>query len=401
VSGRLGCAESYQAAIYTTAVYWWHDTSPGNDVWRQRTGQRLFDLEAVTDAKWERLLNNQATAEVTVSKRMLSDACCQQLSLVEPWMHELALFRDGQMVWQGPVIQTVETAGEWVVKARDVSAWLDVWQVGAPNIVMPMGAPGVPSLHTRYLTYGPADAVAVYKAVLDDSMKLLTSSFDLPQLQANVQYVYGAATTSFRPDPTASLGESLRSLSDATIDTTVIGRATVVMPTGYTFGAAVASLSEQDFGTELEVTADGDALATDVWITGADYTPGDPDDGGVYAGGASANGFVYGTIIRYMEMPGVADNATLTNAAKRILAQVNPVPVVLRVPDEATLTPGAPVTVEELVPSSRIDVALTEGWCRPVRQTHRLVRVTGTWQQGEGERIGVSLVSATDPAQPR
>jgi hypothetical protein len=400
VSGRLGCADAYQASVYTPGKYYAPDPVGGG--FKSFTGQRLFDVDAVTGAEWERRLNDLSLAEVTVSKRMLTDACCQRLAVVEPWMHELAVFRDGQLVWQGPILKTVETRGQWVAKACDVSRWLDVWPAGAPNPVAPLaGGPGVPTLQQVYPMYGPADAVLVYQALLNDSIKLLSTLYDYPLIQANIQYVTGAAQTTYRPKVGLSLGDALREIGDATLDTTVIGRRVVVMPTGYTFGAAVAVLSELDFGDELEVTADGDPFAQTVMIVGAENGEPNANLPDHYMDGVTAANQSYGQVWRYWEMGDVTDPALLRAAAARILPQVNPVPVVLRVPDDAKLDRAAPVTVDELVPGSRIDVAMTEGWCRPLRQSYRLVRASGKWDSEQGEQVGVSLVSLTDPAQPR
>jgi hypothetical protein len=43
---------------------------------------------------------------------------------IEPYAHELSLYRDSELVWQGPVTRTVENRTTFTVEAKDVTEWL-------------------------------------------------------------------------------------------------------------------------------------------------------------------------------------------------------------------------------------------------------------------------------------
>lgn len=96
--GTLGCATSYQAVIH----------------WQG--GKRLFAvLDAVTEVTWARKLDDYSEASVKLAKPALSPLCWSKIAAqydndgmllrpgIEPWAHELSIYRDHGLVWQGPV----------------------------------------------------------------------------------------------------------------------------------------------------------------------------------------------------------------------------------------------------------------------------------------------------------
>jgi phage replication-related protein YjqB (UPF0714/DUF867 family) len=107
----LGCAEDY-----TAAIHW-------------RGGGRTyiptsFFAGNMTEVHWERRLNETSQAYITVAKPGRDPACCALLGEIHPWCHELTIYRDGQLVWQGPVVMVEETLDAITVTANDVTAWL-------------------------------------------------------------------------------------------------------------------------------------------------------------------------------------------------------------------------------------------------------------------------------------
>src|ERR1700755_3341416 len=60
-------------------------------------GQEVTELD-FTQLTWERKLNGISEATV-----QLTAGCCGRLGDVWPWLHELAISRDGEEVWCGPV----------------------------------------------------------------------------------------------------------------------------------------------------------------------------------------------------------------------------------------------------------------------------------------------------------
>lgn len=86
-----------------------------------------INLSDVINLTWTRILDDVSEAEVEIG--LTGDAqqtCCECLAIVEPFCHELHIWRDGEEVWVGP-IEAVRYERERVtIKARDSLAWLDV-----------------------------------------------------------------------------------------------------------------------------------------------------------------------------------------------------------------------------------------------------------------------------------
>src|SRR5690606_35419641 len=104
----LGHAERYDAVIHM-----------------QGGRQRFTTVEGATQITWGRKLDDFSEASVTVAKADADDACCGRLSQVHTWGHELSIYRDGVFVWQGPIVNKIESSTEFVFEARDVLAYLD------------------------------------------------------------------------------------------------------------------------------------------------------------------------------------------------------------------------------------------------------------------------------------
>ncbi|MGW1840731.1 hypothetical protein ACWCQH_30430, partial [Streptomyces sp. NPDC002067] len=109
-SRELGCPERYTATIH----------------WRggARPVPGIAALERLTTCTWSRTLRDTSDAQIVVQKADLQ-GCCDALGLVEPWVHELTIYRDRDLVWQGPITKITEQRATVTIDAQDVFAWLD------------------------------------------------------------------------------------------------------------------------------------------------------------------------------------------------------------------------------------------------------------------------------------
>lgn len=109
--GRLGCLDSIEAIV---------------------TGQcatnRICALTNITSVSWNRILDeiSEAVVEIPIATGIGQNPCCECLGDIEPWCHELAILRNGEIVWQGPIIKITYGFEKVVIEARDVLAWLTV-----------------------------------------------------------------------------------------------------------------------------------------------------------------------------------------------------------------------------------------------------------------------------------
>lgn len=88
------------------------------------SGSRFVcELQDTQSISYNRILNEVSEATITVSM----DGCCGCLSDVNPWEHELAIFRNESLVWVGPIVDLEFKAKDGVIDvlAKDLLSWAD------------------------------------------------------------------------------------------------------------------------------------------------------------------------------------------------------------------------------------------------------------------------------------
>lgn len=374
--GGLGCAQGY-----TALLHW-------------RGGARVYGagrLSALTDVKWNRSLNDIAEASITVAKPSASPECCDALGQAEPWIHELTLYRDGELVWQGPIRRTIETRDTFVVEAVDVFAWLDHV---VNTYVMRFRADG-PDLDRR-----PGPVTKIAETIM--RLNLANSPLSIPADWAGIlAYVVRQDTPTvitFEKDGTnntsvwaAYVGDILRELTKRGLTFTTVGRSVVLRGRATNATRALARLSLDHIMGDVQVIRDGTTTATAAWATNqqdVDTATGRTEVMGQF-------GTAYGRMdsLVHVEEDGDASAAetiaALRHAATADLAGRYPTPIAISIPDGSQLSPNAPVTVNDLVCGERLDVVST-GFCTRVAQGFVITDVAAAWSES-GEKIGLSL----------
>lgn len=93
-----------------------------------------LDSKDILGLTWTRRMDDVSEAEVVVGLTGdSSQSCCQCLAIVEPYCHELHIWRDGEEVWVGPIEAIRYEREQVTIKARDSLAWLDV-RIPANNV---------------------------------------------------------------------------------------------------------------------------------------------------------------------------------------------------------------------------------------------------------------------------
>ncbi|MGW1539737.1 hypothetical protein ACWCPM_05575 [Streptomyces sp. NPDC002309] len=87
-----------------------------------RTGAPISPATTLTEVEWLRLLDETSTARVVINP---DGDCCEALGRVRSWRHNLLIYRDGQFVWEGPIITPTWSLGQLEIRAADIGAWLD------------------------------------------------------------------------------------------------------------------------------------------------------------------------------------------------------------------------------------------------------------------------------------
>jgi hypothetical protein len=373
----LGCA-----AGYTAQLHW-------------RGGAQEYEssaMDRLTEVTWNRTINDVSEASVTVLKGNISAECCKALGDAHPWVHELTLYRDGELVWQGPITKTTSRRDSIVIAAQDVTAWFD-HLVNTYRITYTAS-----TADNQGRKAGPITQIAANHIRLN----LTASTLAAPDYPGILNYMIvrntGLPTIKVEKDGskntaiwTAYLGDILREWAKRGLTWTAVGRAVLLRGRPTSATRAQARLTMEDFTGDIEVIRDGTQGAAYGYATTQDQQ--DPSTGKTLGYGKTNT--VYGRLDVMVsvdeENPKDAD---LLQAAKDAIAGRYPIPVSVSVPDGSALAATAPVKLVQLVPGERFDV-LAESFCQPVLQGFVLTDVEGSWQNGE-EKIGVTLTPLAD-----
>lgn len=333
----LGCG-SHQAAVV------------------DRAGAVVAHLDVLTDVVWARLLSEVSAAVVRVDP---SPSCCGRLAEVRSWRHNLLIWRDGELVWSGPIVNPVrwDTDGA-LIGALDVLAWLD-----------------------RRVPHADASFRGV--DLMDVAEWLVADGFAPDDPGHTVQVIRPAGVLGDR-DYTRDVGQTgdhLRDLADTGLDFTAVGSRIVLLPEG--FCEIVGVLSDDDFPDGLEVVEDGAEVATRWVVWGEGDEPVKGTAGGIHP--------YYGLLERYVEQRSIPTVQAATATARARLRGSLPAPVLFD-SQTATLSPDAGVDVTQLVPGWCVQVT-SRATCRPINQAMKLTALR-VEEDEDGETVAVTLAPA-------
>ncbi len=300
-----------------------------------RDGATVAEADVLAECEWTRELDEFSSARVLINP---SGDCCNRLERVEAWRHELHVFRDGQPVWNGPIIQPEWRAGQIEIFAADILAWLDR---------------RVPH---QSITFGDSD-------LTDIATWLITDGFE-PDDPGHDIYAVGPSGVTGGRAYTRSVGQTgdhLRDLAETGLDYTAVGSTIILLPEDHT--GSVGRLTDADFPEELVIGQDGSNLITR-WIVAGD------EDSGVMAEEGGVDSY-YGLLERYVEQTSIKSQASAISAARSKLRASVPAPVFIDT-EQVTLSPDAAVDVAKLVPGWCLDITST-ATCRTVAQRMKIV----------------------------
>lgn len=313
----------------------------------------------ITALTWERVLNGTSACQVTITPR--GKNCARLINGAIPWAHELAVFRDRELVWCGPLIDKDDNGAQVTLSASDVSEWLK-------HRIVRRGYD---------TTSAPADLSAIAELVVRDGF-----GPDDPEVLPHL-IVHPAGVTAERyADPETVMCDSeLNDLSGLGLDWTVAGRAIVLFGAREPLGR-VAALTGRHFATPLPITEAGSGVATRVVVQGSGVRG---EAGGVHP--------VLGLLETLVSSDTVLTDGDAASAARAALVT----PQLLLAGDGSlALAPRAPVTVAELIPGVACTVSGSGSACRTASAV-QLTKLAVQWGTS-GEAVAPSFVELADPA---
>lgn len=310
-------------------------------------------LERPETVQFSRAIDETSTAQVVVPIRDVS--CCQFLSGVRPWAHELAIVRDGVTVWEGPILTVVDSknAGTITISARDLTAWFAKRRIP-----------------TSYSFVGnPQDLATIAETAIRDGMVV-----DDPNMLKHLQvFPTGVFAERAVAANTALIDDEIRSMVGNGLNFTTVGRRVILFGDNNPL-ATIAPLKSGDFLGDVPLQWDGLTSANDAVVLGE----------GV-AGRYLAPGGTYGLLQSVTKVDGLLNTSGAVGAARAIVAATFPPPLFLTPGSVGQLRSQAPVTLADLVPG--VNSLLTvDGNCSRFSQLMRLEKVEVAWSMST-ERV--------------
>ncbi|WP_414167127.1 hypothetical protein ACMATS_05835 [Streptoverticillium reticulum] len=422
--GFLGCAQDYVARLHyrcNSQPY----TSPVMDA-------------GVTRIRWSRSLNEPGECEVVVAKSSLSPACCDALGTAATVRLELNIYRDGELVWVGPLVRRRETPTEFVLYAQDVLWWLSK----IANLL--------PFAHKQIC--GETDTIPFRPSrcqIEDIAANVLRAALFDPEPCCNCDppkwmpdwkctdpcpcdwpclhpFLYAERNEDYPERPkwpviqfsmggewqnyTAYVDEIWRELAAYGMHWTAIGRRIIIMKPRTDNDRHYqprALITDDDIQGDLEINEDASNAATHAhawsWAKIRCDTRQEHPDGikGVCCytakiapccqpDGTPAGCQPYGRVDVIVRVENeLAGHQELRTAALMALGGRYPAPLTITFPEGTRLRPEFRVAINKLIPGERYDVNLNRH-CAPIRQGFRLTEVTVEWD-GQHESVGIAL----------
>lgn len=322
-------------------------------------GTRLGVLHH-TALRYDASESQTATATITLDgvSRFGAD-CCHLLGMVEEWLHEVEIRRNGPVAFIGPVTK-VETQGDQaVITASDLSVWFAKRRVH----------------HGGY--WEQADLTIIARDVIMDAM----STDMTPKLGVVIDAPSGILVSWTIPVGDVQLcSEVLRALVDLGLAWRVTGR---TVHLGYPGQASMPTLTDEAFQDDPKVTTSGDADTNNVVVTGNNQ--GDT----ILVLGAytdQADKALHGSLESVNDQPELSQDASSV-ARQAVTDGVNTIPVV----EASVLSANAPVVFTDLAPLMRARLRL--GGCRPLGGTYRISTRSVT-EGAAGDEVSISVEPA-------
>lgn len=364
-----------------------------------RGGQTLRgEITPIADVQWTRKRDDISNLVLHVKE--WDSTTREFLAGLRSWIHELVVFRDGKRVWEGPITRISGNQDNLEIEAKDVMAYV----------------------YRRVMRQGYNDAYRMMngqqlglKTVVERATQIILNAlaYDDPNVLAYMtplEWPDDARTSRVRKDYTLTAWEEVDDLAArAGLDYTVSGRRIVLWDTHRPIGR-LPELRDGDFSEAPVVSEYGMSMANFFAVTNGNGIWGAAARGlDPVTGLPGSEGFIEQLATSYGESQGAGTEQTLTRTARRELerslteqAERNisgrwPHPVVVRIPDNATLNPELNLGINQLIPGVWVPLRSTGG-VRELSQWQKLDSVT-VKQDGEGEKIAVVMSPAPNEGQ--
>lgn len=381
----LGCGE-YRVFIY------------------EQGGTRVLgELQPLAALAFNRVRDDISTANL-VTNGLGDPDCCEFYGSLRCWLHEVVIYRDNIRVWEGPITRITYNVNNVEIEARDVMIYLyrrimrqgfnDAYRIVARDTdgQITESAGIMPVLERAQLII--MDALAPYDPNLLPYLTVITGPSDAREAQTV-------------PDWAITAWEQVDSLAaTAGMDYTALGRRIMLWDTHTPIGRLPA-LTDGDFSAPPIVSEYGMQLCNFMAVTNGTGLAGSVAVDNPYRPDGTPSTYPYGPIeilaSSYSESATATDEVLSPEAVQKLVESLTeqaasniagrwPTPLVVRVPDNSSLSPNCAVGFQQLVPGVWVPLRAS-GTCRTVSQWQKLDSVAVEVSESS-ERVSVVLSPA-------
>lgn len=380
----LGCARQYTVELHALKRT---DGDQPADI------SQMFYIGAfdnVGKITWSRILRDFSECEIELDFINASPECCRLFNQVEVCVSQIKIWRDEVQVWEGEVTQREEEFGNptKVIRCRDVVGLLD-------NVV---------NTHRLYTEEKrPIVDIAYDMIEINLNDPAFNAPLDPDLVLPGIVVVETDEAINFRRGAVVdTVGNLLRAMAQSYgLDFWTINRSLFLKERESaieTEGEPRPRLTTEHFDGAVSVVANGLEAGTMGFAT--TQKEGDSEGDEDWPGITESYGVIgtrYGRkdVLRHVDDQN-ADEADVRRAARNAISGRNPPPTEVRMPSEAKLMPTTPMSIDMLIPGSRVDVYIVEGMCVPIRQPMRITSVEVVWTNDGSEDIAIGTSTWSD-----
>jgi hypothetical protein len=319
------------------------------------TSQSLESPPNVTLLEWGRRLDDISRAKVVYG--IADSSCCDQLGLLEPFVHQLAIKRNGRLAWYGWILRAEYGKDTVEIEAVDALLWLKK-RILHEDITI------------------TADLAEIFLAIwLNVNAPDPINNITVTTNPTGVVETREALVRSFR------FGWNIvKEMLDTGLDVTVFGKNILA---GTISNSRPIELKLSDIEGDPRVVKDGTHFANRVIFDANESVVG------IYPPGIPVPNSSYPLVEEVIKDAQVQDQTSADNAARARYEFSRRVPRLVNINDALTLSPYTSIALEDLIPGTLINLD-TEGLCYATRESFRLGSLDVT-VSGGNERIGIGL----------
>lgn len=372
----IGCPEGYSVVLVR---------QPGNMTNQGVTPEPVGTLSEIISLSWGRTLTSGASeSTVTSTKCYANCGLVTQNSNwtgIDPWAHELWLYRDGALCWQGPIVNIRETRDSFIFTARDVLEWVYHREI-------------VSFYAQTYTATGIASSL-INTFFVNDDPDIISHKVTFPYATGEMSVKYDRAQF--------TVGQKFDELTQAGLEYSTLGRAIYLMGPRPANDDAPFLINLADIIGDAEIVKDGLDYGDHIVGLGEGITFGiDP----------SANHRQYYGKVTYppTRFPNVTNISQLQAISKIFYEAKSNLSPQLVIPSGSTLSPSTTVYAENyamkeenlrlafshFICGFQYNVQVSEPFCQPAQYPMRLSELAVSWDD-EGEKVAVSFDSLPGP----